>query len=96
MFDPSHGTNLELELEEDNLAIRFGKEITRRPELNHLGLVYAGGIKPTNVLLVTKSLLSFFPQGRISIDVESGVREGNELNMDLIRSYLTNYRLALS
>lgn len=96
MFDPSHGTNLELDLEEDSLPIKFGKDITKKTELNNLGLVYAGGIKPTNVESVTRSLLSFFPQERVSIDVESGVREGNDLNIDLIRRYLLNYKLAFN
>ncbi len=92
MFDPSHGTNLDLDLNENSLAIRFGKEIVSRSNLNHLGLVYAGGIKPSNVAQVTKSLISFFPKERISIDIESGVRTNNELNLDLVRDYLINYK----
>jgi phosphoribosylanthranilate isomerase len=87
MFDPSHGTNLELDLDENALAVRFGKEITSNRDLNHLGFVYAGGIKPSNVKQLTKSLNSFFPN-RVSIDVESGVRRNDKLDLDLIRGYL--------
>jgi phosphoribosylanthranilate isomerase len=94
MFDPSHGTNLNLDLDEKNLAIRFGKEITSIKELDHLGLVYAGGIKPSNTKKVVRGLFSFFPD-RFSIDAESGVRnKENKLDLDLVRAYLINFREA--
>ncbi|MBA7706906.1 hypothetical protein ES703_115765 [subsurface metagenome] len=91
MFDPSHGTNLDLDLDESSLAIRFGREIASREYLNHLGLVYAGGIKPTNVRAITRSFHSFFPN-RVSIDIESGVRKDNQLNLDRVRDYLIGYK----
>ncbi len=93
MFDPSHGTNLDLELEENSLAIRFGKKITARRNMDHLNLVYAGGIKPSNVGTVVRSLNSFFPS-RFSIDIESGVRRNDILDLDLVREYLANYQSA--
>ncbi len=89
MFDASHGTNLELDLDENSLAVKFGKGITTNRELDHLGLVYAGGIKPSNVRQITRSLNSFFPN-RASIDIESGVRTNNILDMNLVRDYLLN------
>ena len=89
MFDPSHGTNLELDLDENRLAVRFGRGIVANEKLSHLGLVYAGGIKPTNVRTLTKLLNHFFPN-RVSIDIESGVRINNKLNIDLVRDYLLN------
>jgi len=89
MFDPSHGTNLELDLDENSLAVRFGRGIVANRELDHLGLVYAGGIKPTNVRPLTKSLNHFFPN-RVNIDIESGVRTDDKLDMDLVRDYLLN------
>jgi hypothetical protein len=89
MFDPSHGTNLELDLDENSLAVRFGRGIVANRELDHLGLVYAGGIKPTNVRSLTKSLTHLFPNG-VSIDIESGVRTDDKLDMDLVRDYLLN------
>jgi len=92
MFDPSHGTNLNLDLNEKSLAIRFGKEITSIKDLNHLGLVYAGGIKPNNVERVVKNLYSFFPH-KISIDTESGIRnKENQLDLNLVKDYLINFR----
>ncbi len=91
MFDPSHGTDLELDLDEKSLAVRFGKGITANWELDNLGLVYAGGIKPTNVKSLTKSLNHFFPN-RISIDIESGVRTDDNLDIGLVRDYLLNCR----
>jgi len=94
MFDPSHGTNLELDLDEESLAVRFGKEVAKIRELDDLGLVYAGGIKPTNVAGLARTLTSFFP-GRVSIDIESGVRTDNKLDLDLIRAYLVNYNEAV-
>ncbi|MBT4166258.1 hypothetical protein HOE04_04440 [archaeon] len=94
MFDPSHGTNLDLNLDEGSLAVRFGKEITARGELDNLGLVYAGGINPKNVGKLGRKLNSFFPN-RISVDVESGVRVGNKLDLDLVKDYLINYQDAL-
>ncbi|MFH0978021.1 MAG: hypothetical protein V1837_01835 [Candidatus Woesearchaeota archaeon] len=87
MFDPSHGTNLDLNLDEGCLAVKFGKSIIANSGLNHLGLVYAGGIKPSNVRPLIRSLLPFFPN-RVSIDVESGVRTDDCLDLDLVRSYL--------
>lgn len=92
MFDPSHGTNLDLILDENSLAIRFGKEITDREDMNHLGMVYAGGIKPTNVARITKSLISFFPRDRISIDIESGIRTNDQFDLNLVRGYLVGYK----
>jgi phosphoribosylanthranilate isomerase len=92
MFDPSHGTNLDLDLDEKSLAVRFGKEIISIEDLNHLGLVYAGGIKPSNVGRVAGALFSFFP-ARVSIDIESGVRDKeNKPDLNLIRNYLVNFR----
>lgn len=91
MFDPSHGTNLDLDLDENSLAIRFGKEISKISKLDKLGLVYAGGIKPTNVKNIVQSLISFFPRDRISIDIESGVRENNIMNLNLVKNFLVNY-----
>lgn len=96
MFDPSHGTNLDLDLDESGLAVKFGKEVILRGELNNLGLIYAGGIKPSNVMQVTKSLLSFFPQDRISIDIESGVMSNGIFNLNLVRDYLTKFKKATS
>lgn len=87
MFDPSHGTNLELDLDENSLAVKFGKAIVANKELDHLGLVYAGGIKPTNVRQLIKSLNHFFPN-RVSIDIESGVRTNDNLDLDLVKDYL--------
>lgn len=91
MFDPSHGTNLDLNLDENSLAIRFGKGIIKSPYLKELGLVYAGGIKPSNVKKITNLLNSFFPN-KFSIDTESGVRTNDKLDLDLVRSYLINCR----
>lgn len=93
MFDPSHGNKLELDLSQESLAIRFGKMIIANKEIDHLGLIYAGGIKPTNIARVTNQLNSFFPE-RFSIDIEGGVRINNCLNFDLIRDYLKGYREA--
>jgi hypothetical protein len=93
MFDPSHGTNLDLNIDENSLAIRFGKAIIERTELNHLGLVYAGGINACNVTPITEYLCSFFPN-RVSIDVESGVRVNDKLNLGLVRNYLRGYKKA--
>lgn len=89
MFDPSHGTNLELNLNENSLAIRFGKSIVANKELDNLGLVYAGGTKPTNVIFLNKSLNHFFPN-RTSIDIESGVRIDDRLDEGLVKEYLLN------
>jgi hypothetical protein len=91
MFDPSHGTNLDLNLDKDSLAIRFGQGIMAAEDLCHLGLVYAGGIKPGNVRALTRSLRSFF-HNRFSIDTESGVRIDDKLNLELVREYLAGYR----
>ncbi len=96
MFDPSHGTNLDLTLDENSLAIRFGREIAESHDLDSLGLVYAGGIKPSNVKTVLNSLFTYFPRRRISIDTESGVRTSdNQLDMGLVRQYLENCRYVL-
>ncbi len=92
MFDPSHGTNLDLDLDEKSLAVRFGKEIVSIEDFNHLGLVYAGGIKPNNVGRVACALSSFFPD-RVSIDIESGIMgKEKEPDLNLIRDYLVNFR----
>lgn len=91
MFDPSHGTNLDLDLNENSLAVKFGKEIIKKKEMNHLGLVYAGGIRPSNVIPLTRLLNSFFPN-RVSIDVESGVRTEDKIDLKLVRDYLLEYR----
>ncbi len=93
MFDPSHGTNLDLDLNEKSLAVRLGKAVIARPELRDLGLVYAGGVKPMNVAEVTRTLRGFF-RDRFSIDTESGVRIDDELNLDLVREYLTRFNAA--
>ena len=78
-------------------ALRFGKGIIENPDLNHVGLMYAGGIKPSNVVPAVISLLSYFPKERISIDAESGVRTGNdELDLNLVRDYLRGYMEAVS
>lgn len=91
MFDPSHGTNLDLVLDENSLAVRFGKGIISNSDLNHLGLVYAGGIKPSNVRALIKTLNSLF-SNRVSVDVESGVRTDDKLDLDLVKGYLIEYR----
>lgn len=94
MFDPSHGTNLELDLSEKSMAIKFGREIINRESLKSPGLVYAGGIGPGNVKNVTQVLNNFFPW-RFSIDTESRVRNANnELDVKLVRDYLVNYASA--
>jgi len=94
MFDPSHGTNLDLDFDENSLALKFGRSITDNPKLNEIGLVYAGGIKPTNVSKVSRVLHKTFPN-RFSIDTESGVRIDDELNLGLIKDYLIGYKKAL-
>jgi phosphoribosylanthranilate isomerase len=94
MFDPSHGTNLGLDLDEESLAVRFGKEIIAESDLDHLGLVYAGGINPGNVMQLIQSLRSYFPGG-FSVDVESGVRSDDKLDIGLVRDYLVNCKRAL-
>ncbi|MEI7718714.1 MAG: hypothetical protein WCI72_02510 [archaeon] len=91
MFDASHGNNLELDLSQESLAIIFGKMITRNAELNNLGLMYAGGIKPSNVQRVTQQLQGYFPE-RFSIDTEGGVRVNDKLDLQLVRDYLVGYR----
>ena len=52
--------------------------------------MYAGGIKPTNVRKLTMTLSSFFPEERFSIDIESGVRTQDKLDLELVREYLIN------
>jgi hypothetical protein len=91
MFDPSHGKKLELNLEENSLAIKFGKKIIENSELDNLGLIYAGGITPINVKRITNQLRSFFPE-RFSIDIEGGARIDNKLDLKLVRDYLKGYR----
>lgn len=91
MFDPSHGNNLELDLTKNSLAVRFGEAITSEKEFDHLGLVYAGGIRPTNVCDISRLLEGYFPN-RTSIDTEGGIRTDNILNLDLVRGYLVGYR----
>jgi len=49
MFDQNHGTNLELDLGEESLAVIFGQELLSRSGFERKGLVYAGGINPGNV-----------------------------------------------
>ncbi|MBM3247730.1 hypothetical protein FJZ17_04310 [Candidatus Pacearchaeota archaeon] len=88
MFDPSHGTNLELDLSEGSTSIKFGKQIIQDPSLAHLGMVYAGGISPENVAQIISRLLSFFPRQRISIDTESGVRTNDQLDLGKVSEYL--------
>ena len=96
MFDPSHGRNLDLVLDENSMAVRFGKEIITDERLRKIGLVYAGGINPDNVLPVMQSLNSFFP-GRISIDSESGLRTPCDvLDMICVRKYLVNCQRAIT
>mgnify|MGYP006295194757 CR=1 FL=1 len=96
MFDPSHGTNLELDLTEDSLARRFGTEIVVDPDFKDVGLVYAGGINPNNVSVLNKTLCSFFTQKRVSLDIESGIRpKNNKYDSDSVRGYLRNYEDSL-
>ncbi len=94
MFDPSHGTNLDLDFDENSLALKFGRSIVDNPKLNGIGLVYAGGIKPSNVSKISEVLNKSFPN-RFSIDTESGVRTDDRLNLELIRNYLSGYRSTL-
>ena len=93
MFDPSHGKNLDLVLDKDSLAVRFGRILLDDIDImeKDMRLVYAGGIKPSNVRAVVKSLNSFF-KDKFSIDTESGVRVNNRISIDLIREYLRGYR----
>lgn len=93
MFDPSHGTNLDLNLDEESLAIKFGKVFTLDTDLvqANLGLVYAGGIKPNNVRSVVRTLNKFFPN-QFSIDAESGIRTDDRVDLNLVRDYLVGYR----
>ncbi len=91
MFDASHGTNLELDLNEDSLSIKFGREIIANNELKHLGLVYAGSIKPSNVRKVVRSLNNLLGEN-VSIDSESGVRTDDKLDSKLVRAYLREYK----
>ena len=69
MFDPSHGTNLNLDLNENSLAVKFGLEIRmRKTEMEEissrsdLGLVYAGGIKPNNLKKMVGKITKLFPR----------------------------------
>mgnify|MGYP001578960057 FL=1 len=90
MFDPSHGTNSSLDLNSDSLAIRFGREIISDRDLGHLGIIFAGGINPRNVATLKKILHDYLPRDRVSIDVESGVRKDDCLDLALGRDYLLN------
>ncbi|MBN2459803.1 hypothetical protein JXB28_05960 [Candidatus Woesearchaeota archaeon] len=94
MFDPSHGTNLSLDFDENSMAMKFGKAIVNNPQLMKIGLVYAGGIKPGNVSRITRLLHASFPN-RFSIDTESGVRANDELDLGLVKEYLLGYKKAL-
>jgi len=94
MFDASHGTGLELDLNENSLAIRFGKAIIEETSLINIGIIYAGGIGPSNVKSVVRSLNTFFPK-RTSIDSEGKVRIDNRLDLNLVREYLVGYASAL-
>jgi hypothetical protein len=94
MFDPSHGTNLDLDFDENNMAMKFGRAIVDNPKLRETGLVYAGGIKPGNVSRITRLLNASFPN-RFSIDTESGVRIDDQLSPELVKDYLLGYKLAL-
>ena len=91
LFDPSHGTNLELNLNEESLAVKFGRGIINEKRTKSLGLVYAGGIKPENVKELGKTLRGFFTKG-VSIDVESGVRTDDFLDLKKVRDYLVGYQ----
>lgn len=94
MFDPSHGTNLELDLNDTSMAVRFGKELVGKGGNGCIGLVYAGGIGPKNVKEVREKLNYHFPW-RFSIDTESRVRNANnELDLGLVKDYLVNYASA--
>ncbi len=97
LFDPSHGTNLELDLREESLSIRFGRGIIHDDRTRGLGLVYAGGIKPGNVREVTQILRRFFPKfpRGVSIDIQSGVRTSDVLDIKKVREYLVGYKNAL-
>jgi len=89
MFDPSHGTDYKVDLNEERMGIKFGKAIITEPELDRIGLVYAGGISHRNVVKVVKTLSSYFGD-RFSIDAESGLRDMGGLNMNKVRCYLEN------
>jgi phosphoribosylanthranilate isomerase len=91
LFDPSHGRNQAIDLSEKSLAIRFGKKIISEKCFDGVGLIYAGGIKPENVMNVSKILEENFPN-RVSIDAEGGLRKENILDMNLIREYLIGYK----
>lgn len=91
MFDPSHGNKVELDLGQESLAIKFGKMVMNNSALDNMGLIYAGGIKPTNVQRVAQELKSFFPN-RFSIDIEGGVRVDDKFDLGLVRDYLRGYK----
>jgi phosphoribosylanthranilate isomerase len=91
MFDGSHGNNMQLDLSEESLAIRFGKELTTKKDFDKIGLVYAGGIKPDNVEIIA-GLLDYYFKDRVSIDAEGGLRKNNILDMGLVRDYLAGYK----
>jgi phosphoribosylanthranilate isomerase len=94
MFDPRHVTNLELYLNKNSLAIRFGGRVSKLKELDNLGLVYAGGINPDNVVGLTRTLNQFFPR-RFSVDIESIVRTEKDLDIGKVRDYLNGYKKAM-
>jgi phosphoribosylanthranilate isomerase len=90
MFDASHGTNLELDLGEDSLPIRFGKGIRELREMDNVGLVYAGGFNPDNIYdKITALEKHLF--GGVSVDIESGVM-GSDGKLDKVnvRDYFVN------
>lgn len=103
MFDPSHGTNLGLDLREGSLAVEFGKEVRRRECMNNIGLVYAGGMHPGNIEGLVRTLYGQFPEGA-SVDTESGVRDigkvdgkiiSDNFNTDSAVKFLGNYNSGL-
>lgn len=103
MFDPSHGTNLGLDLSSDSVSIRFGDlvnnivntELAVQGDNHQVGLVYAGGIGPRNVEPVVRKLKTEFPKG-FSIDTESAIRIKDKLDLGLVRDYLIGYRKGIA
>ena len=88
MFDPSHGTNLELDLNWKSASVRFGRGVRKLEEMNDVGLVYAGGIGPNNVFGVVRALEGYFYKGA-SVDTESKVMDSNnQLDMKSVEKYL--------
>lgn len=93
MFDASHGTNLELDLSENSLPIRFGKGIRELGEMDNVGLVYAGGIGPDNVYDMMRTLGEYFPRG-VSVDAESAVMSSDGLDRKKIGEYFSEAKRA--